>query len=356
MNPQLLVDELNSRMNQRLERERGIFRQDHPRASSIGECACEIFHQIKHWSQRTKPNLELQARFNRGGGRGGIPGIEQIVVMELIAEGWPVVQQQLPFEIRETVDLPSGQLTGSATFKRSTIICTGHADLRLEWDGMRPVGEIKSLHPNVFARINSIEDFARMGGFWKRYVHQLPLYCYGQDPPEELGLFILDDCLGHRKVIPMVLEEHLKECQSALDKCRAAVIGILTDEAPPFCTDPTACTGCWAREAGVCCPPLDFSGEGIHVIEDAELADSLARMEELGPASIEYGVLDKALKARMKATGPGEYVAGDFLIRTKTYPLKKHKVPAEVKAKYAWTDEGTITTWSRIEKKDSPDA
>lgn len=340
MNPQALIDEMAARRNQRLERSGGVYRQDHPRASAIGDCAREIYHQIKNWDKRPKPNLELQGRFNRGN------EVQNIVVRDLLAEGWAVLETELPFEHRESLKGPTvgNRVQGWA----NQIICTGHSDLRLAWNGMKPVGEIKSLNPNVYNRVNEMADFRRMGSFWTRYTHQLPLYCYAQNPPEELGLFILDDCMGHRKAIPMVLEDHLDECEEALQLCRAAKVGVLTGEPPPHCTDPTVCTKCWAREAGLCFPPINSDADAIQIIDDAELAQSLARHEEIIEPGKEYNALDKAIKGRMKAHGAGEYVAGDFLVRVKAQSRRTYNVPDEVKQRYADTGAAIVTTWTRI--------
>jgi len=334
LSPTKLVDALQARHARRLESERKTFRQDHPRASSIGECAREIYHQIVDWAMKPPPSIALAARFGRGN------DVEKIVTRQLIEEGWDIVEQQLPFEIKEKHPRQNSK-------DDDLIICTGHADLRIAWNGTKPVGEIKSLNPNVWARIDSIDDFVRMGGFWTRYTNQLPLYCYAHDEP--LGLFILDDCLGHRKYLPMILEEHLDECEAALQKCRAAKLGTIAGEPPDFCTDPTACMNCWCREVGVCMPPLDFSGDGVHVLDDAELAADLLRLDELAEDAKERAAIDKRVKTAMKARGAGQYVAGEYLITVKARPRKAYDIPADVKAKYAREDETVYTTWARMD-------
>lgn len=308
-----LCESIVSKRHARYESERRVYRQDHPRASSIGDCARAIFYDITQWQQRPPPNPELLQRFQRG------HDVERVVNRELLADGWNVIEQQMPFEIVEPY-AHWGRAFGFDVGAKEPelIICTGHVDGRIEWNGLNPVVEIKSLNANVWGRIETAEDFKRMGSFWTRYPRQLLLYCYANNEP--FGLFLLDDCLGHWKAISMILDEWLDECEAALVTARTAAIAAITGEPPPFCQNPLVCKDCWCKREGVCFPSLDFSETAINVIEDAEFADSLAQLAGLASCHQEYARLDKPFKDRMKLTGPGQYIVGDYLVT-----VKKHK-------------------------------
>ncbi len=329
-----IIDELEAR-DRRLWKPK-VYRQDHPRASNVGPCAREIALSVKHWDQKPPPDGHLLQRFDMG------IEIERIVIRRLVLAGWDIVEQQQPFEIRESF------AWGESHKADDVIICTGHADGRIiRDDGTKPVWEAKSLNPNVWARVNTARDFWNMQGhFWKRYPIQMCLYLYAHSEP--LGIFILHDCLGHVKFIPIVLDDWLEETEAALQRCRAATIAKLTGELPDFHDDPSVCQGCWARNVGLCTPPMDFSAGGVNVLEDVELAADLERMEKLREARDEYEGMDKRLKVRMKASGPGQYLAGEFLIDVKEQARAAFKVPDEVKAKYKVEGKATLTKWSRV--------
>lgn len=332
-----LADEMQQARADRIERERKITRQDQPRASSIGECAREVFYQITEWRMRPPHPHELLERFAMG------RNIEKIVRRELIDEGHELVEGQLPFEIREDLALTAD----SRYVFPNEIICTGHLDGRIEWNGQKPVCEIKSLHPNIWSRINSLEDFTRMGSFWARYPHQLLLYCYSQSEP--IGLYILSDCMGHVKFIEVRLEDHLDLCEKALQIAKTAKLAVLTGTPPPFHPDPGVCRNCWARQAGVCFPPIDDRDRNLLIMDDDILIADLERMHELREDAEEFNTLERRLKNRFKATGVGMYVAGNTLVTCTTKPWKGYDIPDDVKAKYAKMGERFFTTWERLE-------
>jgi hypothetical protein len=227
----------------------------------------------------------------------------------------------------------------------SIIICTGHYDGRIEWNGCSPVYEIKSLNPNVWGRIESFADFKRMGGFWTKYIHQMLIYLYKHS--EEAGLFILHDCLGHLKLMPVYLMDWLDDCERALQTARAAAIGVATRTPPAYHKNPAVCMKCWAREAGVCAPPLDFSGAGIRVVDDPDIIEAIRTMEVHDAAATEYDAAKKIVDARFKASGAGQYMVGDYLVTTKEAVSVSYKVPDDVKAPYAVEGKRVTTRWER---------
>lgn len=299
--------------------------QHKPRASSIGACVRELYYQVTEWERRPSPDAHLLARFERG------RDIEERIVLPRLQElGFRVIGGQIALTIKD---------------RSGRVICTGHIDGRIEWQGAAPVFDCKSLHPTLFESTRTVEDVLRHK-WLRKWVSQLLLYMFAHGEP--LGLFIVDDCLGHWRAIPVLLDDHLALCEDALRKCEEACDAIELGEAPPFCPDPAECRDCWAFRAGVCSPPLDYTGAGIRILDDATTAEVLARMEELEEAGEEYARLDRKLKERQKERGPGRYLCGDYLVETVEKPATVYAVPDDVKAQYKAEGSRTYTNWKRI--------
>lgn len=310
--------------------DRAQYRQDHPRASSIGECSREIYYQMTEWERRPPPTIELAHRFQRG------RDVEKWVTRQLLDDGWDVCETNVPFEIRENLPNYGEQ-----------IILTGHCDGRIKWNGAKPVFDVKSLNPNIWNRVNSIGDFMTMGGFWAHYPRQILIYAYQYN--ESGGLLLLDDCLGHWKPIPVVLEDYLDETESALRKCKEAKVARLRGSPPPFHHDPAACLKCWAREAGVCFPPMS-GGHGIRIIEDAELAEALLVMEQTEEAAKDYEAAKRRTDEQFKALGAGQYIVDDFLVKTKEQAHTSYPgIPQELKEPYKVVGKSYRTTFERLD-------
>jgi len=304
---QELTGAILGRRDARTDRGRRTSPQDHPRASAVGVCAREVYHQITDWQLRPQPDTTLLHRFQRGN------EVESIVVRELLADGFYVhnyLDEQITFEIRE--NLPE-ELQSHRDSYDSFIICRGHMDGRITWGDDKPVFEVKSLNPNVWGRIESVRDFFSMGSFWVKYPRQMLLYLY--QAAEPFGLFILDDCLGHWKILPVVFDDFLDECEDALRTCRKAAIAARTGAPPPYHDDPTVCLECWARDVGVCSPPLDFTPAKFIELHGASINDDIWTTELNKAERAAFNESDKRIKDTMKLYGPGMYVAGDWLIK-----------------------------------------
>lgn len=343
-------DAIEQRLTMDLASQRSMYRQHVPRASSIGMCGREIFYQITE--EQNPPDDHLLERFHRGS------EIETIVIRRLLGVGLTVIDTQKTFAIEKEIG------------GKNQVVVTGHVDGILALQIMEGAGtptvhlaernvvfDIKSLHPNVWGRIERFEDFDRMGSFWTKYVDQLLLYLFanaevlGDDP---IGILILDDCLGHLKIVGTHLWEHTERCESALRKAEAATAAKLgAGEIPDFIDDPEVCRGCWARAAGHCFPPMKF--EAPEVLPDGEeigaMLDRLAEIED----DVDEGV---AIREEVKAIGkkfrtdPGttDRLAGPYIIRAKvgettTYP----GIPKEIKAPYAIKGTRTVVSWERLE-------
>ena len=310
-----------------------------------------MYYQITHWQYKPLPSFELLERFERG------TAIEELQIARLMKEGWHIKHQQVDFEIKEALNPP---ING----KKDIIICTGHIDFRIELNGNRaygpldfntaprldtnPVVEIKSVHPNIFGKVNSMDDFRRMGSFWARYGYQLPVYCYHYNEP--FGVYLLDDCLGHRKLIPMILEENLEATETALQHCKQAAVGALTDMPPACHDDPTVCADCWCWKVGICQPPAFAPTTSITTVEDDDVLEALNIIEILGEQAEAYAVAEKCVKEHMKVRGPGDYLVGEWHIIVQERRRTNYDVPKNIKDQYTTQGTATYVTWRRLEE------
>ena len=200
-------------------------------------------------------------------------------------------------------------------------------DGRIEWrDGLRPVFEGKSLHPNVFSRIESANDFIRLGGFWTKYPRQM--LCYLLHSGEQWGLWILDDCLGHWKIIPIDLFQYLDACEAALQTAKLAAEAVALREPPPYYDDPRVCRDCWAFKSGLCMPPI-LGEEPISEVDNPGILYALSEAERLRSQGERFSAavdnVKDYFKALLVSREPGTYrfIAGDFIVNVEKRATKR---------------------------------
>jgi hypothetical protein len=272
-----------------------VYPQHVPRASSIGDCDREMVLSMTNWQLRPPPEPGLMAIFERG------KVIEKVVLKQLSDLEFDVTLSQMASEIRD---------------RDGTLLCTLHIDGRIEWQGICPVFECKSLNQYTWASIDTAEDLAASKTAWARkYPRQLLLYMYAHDEPN--GLFLCDDKSGHWKVIPMRLEDHLDTVETLLQRLRSVVDHKAAGTLPAFIDNPLICKACWCCKAGICLPPMDWSAGGIHIIDDMELALHFATVFDYEDEASEYGVAERAIKEHFKARGPGDYLVGSVEVHVK---------------------------------------
>jgi len=322
MSVQALCEEILRRRTESLERRIEKYPRNNPIASDIGECCREMVLSILHWEERALPSPELKARFERGS------LVEDTVLRELSSLGISVRVERQPFEIRD---------------KKGRLVLRGKVDGFVKWETAEYPMEVKSLDPNVFRQVDSVEDFQRW--IWaSKYPRQIQAYLYANNLEE--GFFLLDDCMGHWKLIPMGLD--YAEMEKILQRCERAVeavenyrsgVGDLTRFLPEYHKDPAVCRRCWAF-GRVCTPPVDY--HGLLMLTDPEFEESLNRRGELQASHKEYESLDKAIRERVK--GKDGLVVGAWLIQGKevTKTLKAQPATIETVTKY-WLPKITKT-------------
>ena len=312
MNIDTLLTDIERRRAEALDRKREAYPRNNPVASDIGECQREMVLSIVHWKERPLPDEWLVARFQRGN------VIENLAIAELQALGFTVRVERTPFEI---------------TDKKGRVVLRGKVDGFLEWrdeEGRRhevPF-EVKSMDPNVYKRINTVEDFDHFA-YTKKYPRQLCSYLYGNNL--EAGFFLLDDCLGHWKLIPVTLD--FAEMERILKMVEGAVeavewIRAQPDEEaailPAFHPNPAVCHRCWAK-GRVCFPPLALAG--VTVADDPEFEADLNREFELAPAAKEHEGLHKSNRERVRGkdgliVGPYYITGREILVNYKAQPAR----------------------------------
>jgi hypothetical protein len=269
-----------------------------------------------HWQERELPSPDLKARFERGN------LVEDTVLRELSELGIKVRVERQPFEIRD---------------KQGRLILRGKVDGFVSWQDAEYPMEVKSLDPNIFRQIETVEDFKRW--IWaSKYPRQIQAYLYANNLQD--GFFLLDDCMGHWKLIPVTLD--FEEMEKILQRCEKAVASVEMMKAypgeesmlPEYHKDPAVCRRCWAF-GKLCIPPLEY--HGLTMKEDPEFEEMLNQRGALAFIAKEYEALDRKVKARLKEqTG---LIIGDWLIEGEW----KHKKAYQVAESDYWQTKITKT-------------
>jgi hypothetical protein len=260
--------------------------RNNPIASDISSCTREMVLAMTNWQDRPLPSAELKARFERGS------AIEDMVLRELSALGVSVRVERNPFEVKDA---------------QGRLVLRGKIDGFVSWERKDYPMEIKSLDPNVYRQVDAVEDFERWT--WARkYPRQLQAYLYANNLEE--GFFLLDDCEGHWKLLPVRLDYAAME--RILKQCEAAVAHRDAGTLPDYHPDPAECRRCWAYER-ICTPPASF--HGLQIMADPEFETLLDRRGDLEEGKREYDRIDKLVKERVKEQDG--LVVGKWLIQGK---------------------------------------
>lgn len=260
-------------------------------ASNLSTCVRSMVYAHTHWQEKEPFTSDGVAHMEDGNHE------EKLLTQELMADGFEVIEQQV-------------QLDDDRYF------VTGKIDGKLKWQGRKVPFEMKRISPYMFDKLDTVQDF-KSDEFSLKKLRQLTLYLYLHS--EEVGLFILSNGLGKRKVIVVPLDYELAESiLKNLDATNAALKAGTLPERIPYHSK--ICGYCPFKRT--CLPDMNF-GEGA-VMGDAELNVAVARYAELKPASSEYDKLKKSIAASVK--DKPLIVAGDYLI---TGEWKERNVKAQ---------------------------
>jgi CRISPR/Cas system-associated exonuclease Cas4 (RecB family) len=296
-----LAKEIIEKRNHELSKKIVSFPRRNPIMSDIGECDRAIVYGVTHWDQKPLHDVDLQARFDVGN------LWEREIIRELEGLGYRIIMSQAPVEIKG---------------RGGEFLATGRVDGFIQVGREKIPFEIKSLNVMVYDRIDSAEDFQKKA-WLRRYIRQIQLYCFGNNM--EYGLFIITDCLGHWKVIPIYLD--YGECELILKRLEGVHPHIQAKTFPDRIT--------YSEEVCGRCPFAQICLQDIirteaEILTDPALIEELNERESLKDASRRYKKIDDAVKLKLQNIPKG--LAGDFMIIGKP----SHRDEYTVKASDGW--------------------
>lgn len=300
-------------------------KRDYMYLSDIHSCGRHNFYSMaegdkrKPFSEWTDGNLEAGEIW------------EDVTVSWLGEMGFRVNERNVPVQIKSRSGklIARGRIDGTVTFKGSVI-----------------PAEIKNLDPNVFGRINEVDDLFRQE-WTEKYVRQLLMYLYGRN--EEAGLFIIGDRAMHYKILVVFLGNYIEYAERVLQLIEKAHAAKEAGQAPDRITyNHRLCGNC--QFAHVCLPTMVL--EGAETLTDPELEAKLARHEELKPLAKQYDELHDDVvaffKEKPQVTVGGRFVVIPKSITKKTFDWKALKLTKEQLAEI----QGERTEW-RVEIQDA---
>lgn len=306
MDVNVLIDSIVNKRKHELSKKISRYPRNNMILSDISECDRQMVYGVLNWQERAMFNEEVQARLNEGNEQ------ERKVVSELLGMGFKVILAQQPVEIKGIggVMLARGRIDGFIEIDRAT----------------RFPFEIKSMNPNIFNAIKTLDDMSKKP-YQRKYIRQLQMYMFGNNV--EQGLFILTDCLGHWKLLPVYLD--LGECEAILQRLERAYKGIQSKTYPnriPY--DSSICDMC---PFSLTCLQ-DVLNKPAELIDNKEFETTIDRMLELKPISKEYGELYDKIKTTTKGIEK-IIVGGKYLIQQVPSQRTEYKIPDDIKKQYA---------------------
>lgn len=309
-----LVEEIKNRQQISIEKLRRSDPQHNPRASNIHECARNIAYQVLDWEKKAPFDDWLLARFEEGRRQ------EVAVVQRLRSMGFEIIEQDINGQL--TISIPE---QNGSEFRRGEVL-TGRIDGLIKWEDKWIPFEVKSLNPNLFAGIKTLDDFQKKP-LYRRYLRQMQMYLFGRNA--EMGIFILTDCQGHDIAIPIYLD--LGEAEWILKHLEKAARAIKKREYPdriPY--DVSICGKC--PFSTICLN--DIINKPADMIENEALERDIERHEELKPLASEFDRIHDNIKETFKDI-PKAIVGTRWRIQQVPSQRTSYEIPPEIKKEYA---------------------
>lgn len=270
------------------------------RASDAGhECEAYLTYSRTNWQDKLPHDVGLQYVFDEG-------KLHEPEVLSLISKaGFQVIEQQRSFAWKE-------------------YNLTGHLDAKVvdpETGKAIPL-EIKTMSPNIWGKINTIEDMKNSKyAYMRRYPAQIMIYMLLAE--SEKGVMILKNkTTGRLKQVDVALDYEYTE--SILKKLERINDNVAVGREGEKNIQEDVCSECPFRQ--ICLPSRDF-GKGIE-IETNGLEKDIDRLNELKIYVTEYKELDAKIKAKIE--GKEQLLAGHYYITGKW-------IERMMKAKEAYT-------------------
>lgn len=302
-----LIDDIYNKRIAGLESKRSVYPRTHFIASDIVPCDRYMVYSVLNWRDKKAFESGVVARLDEGNRH------EKQMVSELMLMGFNVIQNQMPIEIKN---------------RTGELVCRGKIDGLIQYGRQRFALEIKTMSPNVFNSVNSIEDFYKKP-YLRKYLSQIWLYLYGNNL--EYGLFMLDNLMGQWKAVPIELNYEATEgILQRLERCWEYVKKKEYPDPIPY--DSTMCDDC--AFAATCL--RDVSSKNIlDLSADEEFSTMAKRCAELKPLVKEHDAIEKGIKLKLEGVNERKIIMGDtWKVEVSMSKRKTANVPDDVKEKY----------------------
>lgn len=270
-------------------------------ASDLPDCDRQMALSMLAWKERPKPDTAGLERMQSG------RGMEDVVLADLRAEGWKIVQEQSPFEVRD---------------RKGRLIISGKSEGKLVIPGddhraLRSI-ELKDTSQYVFDALLT-EDDLRTNMWTVKWWRQMQIYML--DGNEEWMVLIVTHRRRRRNIIVHLdyaeAERILQRCEKAMDAYELMqqtpadqLDSELTAFGLAYHDDQRSCRACDFFQR-VCFPQLR-TAQSEDVIEKPELEPIVARYVEIEEIGKEKDRLERKLFT--DATKGVHIAAGQFLI------------------------------------------
>lgn len=320
-NTEKLIEEMVTKRKEYLHREIKAYPANNFRASDIGECDKAMVHSVLDWDKKALHDEGLQAIFDAGNRE------EENVKSRLGYDlGFQFVEQQRPFEIKN---------------RAGEVICRGHIDGKVLFNGEAIPIEIKSMNENIFNGIKSLDDFHKKP-LHRKYLRQMQMYLFGNN--EEAGIFILSN-FRSEKLIPVVID--FGECENILQRLERNWEFVKKKQYPkPMDYNEQICGRCAFKHLCL----IEVKNDGAQFIDNPELEERLARRLELEPLAEEYDAIDKEVKGTFKGI-PSAFVGKSWQVIGKEQIVNgvdTKAMPDEIKKQYPKVTKKWITEIVKI--------
>lgn len=278
-----LISELLKREDRRLDQKKSVWPRRNPILSDIGDCDRQIVYGVTNWQDKPPPDSRLAARFEVG------DIWEREMVKQLLDMGF---------------DFQGGQQAVQIMGRGGVLLATGKVDGFIRWEGKKIPVEFKSMHPNVFNAVRSVEDFQKKP-WLRKYIRQLMMYLYGNNI--EYGIFGCTDCLGGKKWFALYLD--LGECEALLQRLEGVQKHLAAKTLPDrIMYDEPVCGSCAFNT--ICLN--DVIRDQAAILSDPDLITMLEEREKLAEPRKRYEDVDEEIKERFK--GLPRALVGDWVI------------------------------------------
>jgi len=280
----------------RYEKEKRNYPCKSNRASSIGYFVPELsgclrrgVYERTRWEDKEPYDAETLMIFEEGNRQ------ERAVLKDLAEAGIDIIEQQQAFEWKS--ENITGHIDGVYVDGRETI----------------PV-EIKSMNPNIFQQMNSLDDFYKKP-WTTAYLAQITLYMMHKNC--EHGIFVLKDkSSGKIKQINVDLNYDLGE--SCLKTAENINYHVDKGTLPERIDDRQKCKNCPFKL--ICLPDMAW-GEPLKIKDDPAAEKKIDKYLELEEAKKEAISLWKEISGELKAEANGgelNIILGKYRITGKT--------------------------------------